>query len=1059
MMTTEIKTTEVSAFPYPGLRAFTEQESHLFYGRKKQVFQLLSLLEENRFLAVIGPSGSGKSSLVRAGLLPQLRESGLFTQRGRDWLFLKMKPGLSPLVSLAREIHSHAPIGLLHEGDARLTEAVLRSGPKGLQRVFNDSNLSRDTNVLLLVDQFEELFQDDQSRKAEEGLEHQRSEQETGWGHRFVQLLLNIVTQQDWSVHVVITMRTDFIGDCNKFVGLPEAVSQSQFLVPRLDVHSLEKAIRSPLVQPEFSCELDQEVVDVMVNAAHVEQDALPLIQHALLRMWHHAKKCQKGMCLPRTTTGRAKSLAEILDSHGREIYDSIPPSQKRIAEKLFRILTARGPQGQLIRNPTTLKTVAAAVGEPEKLIGEVVAKFTAPGVHFLNVSSDGGKERLINVTHESLLRHWRMVSQWLKEEDESVEMLRLLSGHAKRWKSGKGGFWVGSLLDEAQRWRDRESPNDSWAARYDLDWEICNEFLDSSLKSAQEQIKAGASEVNNGDAGHDLVRWLESRLLATNDFFISFGWHDGLYYVRSLRRALELRGYRCYVCDDLESGDDWENRMKGVLNRSREMIIIASPAALQSEWVAKETEHFRKELKRPITLVSFGEPSEGAAILKELHPKRSIAAELEDLKVGPTDRVISEIVQGRMTNHRVRRRRLLSYFSLLMAFLVVVSFGLTLLVDAKAEALKVQAVDLTAANKQLETTNEEIVRVIADIQGVIGGSEDAATPERLPSQVQAFVERSNQRQDKLSEEVRRLNDKVDQLSARNSTLQSELNTLRQQRPSPDTIREWRDEALRALIRGELEAAAGGLNTVAQWVERGDEGRYRSFASFLKQAEAASRSLGSVLAEVLADNKHAELIDEPVKGKARRIAWRPRGWIRIGITGQDNNFNPEGLKLNAGAIPRFVVTQTTTAVRVQDKPAGKTLTTLSADSPVRLGQFKKIGQEVWSQACSPFSGSIDIYYVTPENHRDVKEALERALCTVRNSTKVEYRVSKANIRYYNMLDRSAAQSVAKVLGPLFGEAHMGHVPANLWEQYKIAILDKTSSGRPTKHPLIEVYLP
>jgi len=221
--------------PYPGLRPFEREEADLFFGRETQINEMLTRLEDQptfTFLAVLGASGSGKSSLVRAGLIPALDQGFLLGAPAR-WKFVIARPGDAPLRNLAEAWvdtwQPEAPFSAdnpRHKVDVDFTLAQLRGGPLGLVRAYRGNSASKDHAVLVLIDQFEELFRfrressrssaaskeastsDDPAKSTEQ--ERQRNESAS-----FVELLLATSQQTDVPMYVVVTMRSDFLGACD----------------------------------------------------------------------------------------------------------------------------------------------------------------------------------------------------------------------------------------------------------------------------------------------------------------------------------------------------------------------------------------------------------------------------------------------------------------------------------------------------------------------------------------------------------------------------------------------------------------------------------------------------------------------------------------------------------------------------------------------------------------------------------------------------------------------------------------------------------------------------
>ena len=210
--------------PFPGLRPFEMQEKYLFFGREDQTVELLKRLGQARFMAVVGTSGSGKSSLVRAGLLPELH-GGTMTDAGSSWEIAVMRPGGDPLTNLAKSLEDSGIYDTDEEGYYRHLRAMLGRSTMGLIEAVSQSTLEKEDNLLIVVDQFEEIFRfrSSSGKHAEEAA-------------NFISLLLEATQQTSKSIFVTITMRSDFLGDCSQFRGLAEAVEQ-EHLQAALSAH------------------------------------------------------------------------------------------------------------------------------------------------------------------------------------------------------------------------------------------------------------------------------------------------------------------------------------------------------------------------------------------------------------------------------------------------------------------------------------------------------------------------------------------------------------------------------------------------------------------------------------------------------------------------------------------------------------------------------------------------------------------------------------------------------------------------------------------------------
>lgn len=471
--------------PFPGLRPFEASEEYLFFGREVQADEILSRLRRSRFLVVIGSSGSGKSSLMRAGVLPALY-GGFMSDTGSHWRVAVMRPGNTPIQNLAEALDAAGVLPALtsnKELRLGLGQAVLERGALGLIEALRQSGLSPDENVMLLVDQFEELFRYDTSE-----------------GEAFVRLLLAANSTADLPLYIVLTMRSDFIGDCARFHDLPETINDSLFLVPRMTRRQLRMAIEGPLrvsrasIDPVLVTRLLNELGDDDSSAGQRgngltgEADQLPILQHVLMRTWDfwhsdHLSNEPIGLRHYEATGG----LHEALSRHADEVYATLPDDRTReVAQRVFRCVTLRSDDGRGIRRPTALSDIAAVTGCSIADVRLVVEVFRGPGCSFLTPTSPFPlrDETVIDVSHESLMHLWGRLDRWAKAETLSAQTYRRIASAAALFAAGQAALWRDPDLSMAQKWRARERPTRQWADRYTPGFENAMSFLDRSARA-----------------------------------------------------------------------------------------------------------------------------------------------------------------------------------------------------------------------------------------------------------------------------------------------------------------------------------------------------------------------------------------------------------------------------------------------------------------------------------------------------------------------------------------------------------------------------------------------
>lgn len=486
--------------PYPGLRPFYRSEADIFFGREEQTDQLQDLLGNSRFLAVVGPSGCGKTSLVRAGLISSL-ETGFMRSAGVDWKVVTMRPGNYPLQRLAEALLEESALPNRKGCDAAgFLQATLRRGPLGLTEALRETPLPADTNLLLVVDQFEEIFR----FRKEGGIDE---------ADAFVSLLLESAFGSGMPVYVVLTMRSDYLGDCALLSGLPEAINGNQYLTPRLTREQCRSAIVGPA--RVFGGDVERRLANCLLNDMGRDPDQLPLMQHLLMRMWtrnsvsgasakeSHADSSRgvasEANCQVLTLEDyeAAGGLARSLSTHADEVFNALDAEQRHVAEVMFRCLSERGRDQRDARRPVPLGEVAEVAGVAAEIVGTVADAFRQPDCNFISPSV---KECLtphtvLDISHESLIRQWERLNAWVRQESESAETYSLLEQTARLWEEGKAALWGTPNLENALAWKEREDPTETWARRYGGNFGQAMEFLGASVEERRAEKKREEAE------------------------------------------------------------------------------------------------------------------------------------------------------------------------------------------------------------------------------------------------------------------------------------------------------------------------------------------------------------------------------------------------------------------------------------------------------------------------------------------------------------------------------------------------------------------------------------
>src|SRR5262245_54209140 len=447
------------ADPYPGLRPFNQDEHRIFFGREEMIDAVIDALARKNLVVVHGASGSGKSSVVRAGVLPWL---DIQQGRRRRWLTGIRRPAGGPLRNLASALAERlgaAPGSSQTIDPAASWHTCLALGHTVLDDIEGLLS-SKGTSLCLLIDQFEELFRYAKEKSREEAA-------------LLTQLLCSLASERNPAPHlfVILTMRSDYLGECARFEGFAETVNACQYLLPRLDDFGLLRAIHEPAKL--YSGEIDSAVGDRLLFAARQGEDALPVLQHALMRACAHARKrhgSNEGWTVTMPDLEVVEGKDGALSRHADEVLAELQagkPMNLKAAEWLFRSLTELDAEGRVIRHPRNLAELIAVAGGDRAEMIAVIEAFRGANRNFLMTNSPGPLEETteIDISHEALIRCWRRLSDptrdpvrnepvgWVWREFEDGQRWRALAVQARVFRNDKSATLSPATTEAYEAW------------------------------------------------------------------------------------------------------------------------------------------------------------------------------------------------------------------------------------------------------------------------------------------------------------------------------------------------------------------------------------------------------------------------------------------------------------------------------------------------------------------------------------------------------------------------------------------------------------------------------
>ena len=463
--TTEAFSLPDEPVPYRGLFRFEAKDQRFFFGRDDDIERLIHKVEESAFVAVVGASGSGKSSLVRAGLLPNLDARIRVPQPGA-WVTLTCLPGHDPFKSLAQQVATLSPTpGSLTEIDA-LAERF-RTTDTGLIDALSALTAAAPAPVLLFIDQFEELFTVARdSSQTPAGDRAMRA--------RFVANLASTAADSKGFVKIVMTMRADFSGEALSVAGLADLLQDHEVKLGALIGDKLREAI----VRPAHECGaiFEKGLVARIMDQVDGQPGSLPLLQHALYELWTE----RRGPWLTNDAFESTGGVVRALSKRAQEVYDGFTKGQQRAARQVFVRLTQFGDGVPDTRRRAGL----AELGADDPDVRSVLDALSGEAARLIVIEGDTAE-----VAHEALLRNWDTLRGWLDGDRVDHRVHRDLTEAAEKWAQRErdtSSLYQGVDLEEAKRLRTARSDDLNALER---------EFIDASQTFADRELAAATAQ------------------------------------------------------------------------------------------------------------------------------------------------------------------------------------------------------------------------------------------------------------------------------------------------------------------------------------------------------------------------------------------------------------------------------------------------------------------------------------------------------------------------------------------------------------------------------------
>ncbi|MBM4379835.1 MAG: hypothetical protein FJ086_11115 [Deltaproteobacteria bacterium] len=416
--------------PYNGLSSFQESDADRFFGRSAEIAALKNRIRDRPLIGIVGPSGTGKSSFVRAGLVPSLKRSG------EAWETVVIRPGRQPMQSLASIVSPHVATTTSIEESLREQREILQKvtkEPGYVGSVLRARARTEKKNILVFVDQFEELYTlvpDLADRQA------------------FTQCLSAIADDATSPIRVTLSIRSDFLDRVPEDPRFMAELSQGLIFLQAPGKDGLRDAIVQPAEMAGYRYETEDIVKDMLTYLSG-SQGALPLLQFAASKLWEN--RDQVNRTLTQEAYRAMGGVGGALASHADSVLAKMPSTDAGLVREIFvRLVTP--DRTRAIVAMDELRELSRQDGEIQRLVDDLVAAR-------LLVVNTGGGAATVEIVHESMIANWTTLRRWLEESGDDSVFLEQLRNAARAWQAkgrAKDLLWRGELADEAEKFKKR---------------------------------------------------------------------------------------------------------------------------------------------------------------------------------------------------------------------------------------------------------------------------------------------------------------------------------------------------------------------------------------------------------------------------------------------------------------------------------------------------------------------------------------------------------------------------------------------------------------------------